>query len=59
MSEESLNRLLKSDVRIVNIGLIGFADDLEKSGASVVHVDWSPPRTTTPQIANLLAKLGA
>ena len=59
MSEESLRRLLGSELRIVNVGLIGFAEDLEKSGASVVHVAWSPPAVTNPRMAALLAKLGS
>lgn len=59
MSQDSLRRLLNSEVRIVNIGLMGFAEDLESSGASVVHVDWSPPAVTNPKMAALLAKLGA
>jgi len=58
MSQESLRQLLSSEVRVVNVGLIGFAQDLESSGAHVVHVAWSPPAVTNPRMADLLAKLG-
>ena len=58
MSEESLRQLLNSEVRVVNVGLIGFAQDLENAGASVVHVAWSPP-VANPKMAALLAKLGS
>ena len=59
MSQESLRQLLDTETRIVNVGLIGFAQDLESSGARVVHVAWSPPAVTSPRMADLLAKLGA
>lgn len=53
------DKLLRSEVRVVNIGLREFARDLENCGVSVVHVDWSPPPPTSPRIASLLAKLGS
>jgi FdrA protein len=53
------DKLLQSEVRVVNIGLVGFALDLERSKVPVVHVDWSPPAVRDPRIADLLAKLGA
>jgi hypothetical protein len=59
MPQDPLQQLLSGEVRVVNVGLIGFAHDLEKSGASVVHVDWSPPAVTDPKLSALLAKLGA
>ena len=59
MPQESLRQLLDTETRIVNVGLIGFAQDLESSGARVVHVAWSPPAVTNPRMADLLAKLGS
>lgn len=50
--------LLQSDLRVVNVGLRSFADDLTACEVAVVHVDWSPPAVTDPRIASLLAKLG-
>ncbi len=55
----SVQKLLKSGVRVVNIGLKGFAHDLEKQHAPVIHVDWSPPAKGDPKLRDLLAKLGA
>ena len=52
------DRLLASEVRVVNVGLREFADDLARCNVPVVHVDWSPPAVTDPRIASLLAKLG-
>jgi hypothetical protein len=36
--------LLAGPVRVVNIGLPGFARDLAANGAAVAQVDWAPPR---------------
>ncbi|GAB6188595.1 DUF1116 domain-containing protein [Marinitoga arctica] len=35
--------LFKEELKIVNIGLKSFYEDLKKQGANVVHVDWKPP----------------
>jgi hypothetical protein len=40
----SIDALLAGPVRIVNIGLEGFARDLAANGATVVQVEWKPPR---------------
>lgn len=52
------DKLLQSEVRVVNIGLRAFAQDMERCKVPVVHVDWSPPAVTDPRISSLLAKLG-
>jgi hypothetical protein len=52
------DKLLQSELRVVNIGLRGFALDLERCQIAVVHVDWSPPAVRDPRISSLLAKLG-
>jgi FdrA protein len=53
-----LDKLLQSEVRVINIGLKEFARDLESRKTPVVHVDWSPPAATNAKIALLLAKMG-
>ena len=50
--------LLSSDIKVVNVGLEGFAKDLRGCGIDVVHVDWAPPAGGDPEMAALLAKLG-
>ncbi len=50
--------LLKSPLRVVNVGLEAFSRDLEAQGVDVVQVDWSPPAGGDPRLADLLAKLG-
>ena len=45
--------LLAGPVRVVNVGLPGFARDLAANGAAVAQVDWAPPK------AELVAALQA
>ena len=45
--------LLEAGPRVVNLGLAGFADDLRRNGAPVVHVDWSPPGVSPEVLAAL------
>lgn len=40
----SIDALLAGPVRVINIGLEGFARDLAANGAPVVQVDWKPAR---------------
>ena len=40
----AIDGLLAGPVRVVNIGLEGFARDLAASGTGVVQLDWRPPR---------------
>lgn len=53
------DKLLQSEVRVINIGLGNFAVDLEARKTAVIQVDWSPPAVSDPRIASLLSKLGA
>lgn len=57
--ESDIGALLQSDIKVVNLGLESFADELEAAGVAVVHVDWSPPAGGDAELADLLAELGA
>jgi hypothetical protein len=59
MSEQTITDLLDQPLKVVNIGLESFADELAGEGAEVVHVDWAPPAGGDPILADLLSKLGA
>ncbi len=54
----AVDDLLRSPLRVVNVGLEAFARDLEAQGVDVVQVDWTPPAGGDPRLAELLAKLG-
>lgn len=51
--------LLSRPVKVVNVGLDRFAQELEGQGVPVVQVEWAPPAGGNPQLARLLAKLGS
>ena len=52
----SLASVLSQPLRVVNLGLEIFADELQAEGATVIHVDWRPP-AGGPGVAALLARL--
>ena len=59
MSEPEIEKLLKSPLKVDNVGLEAFARDLERQGVEVIDVDWRPPAGGDPGLAALLAKLGS
>ncbi len=54
-----MKSLLAGPVRVVNIGLPGFARDLAANGAPVVQLDWSPPAGGKPELLAALEKLSS
>ncbi len=58
MSGPDVKKLLEQPLKVINIGLEGFARDLDRRGVEVVHVDWTPPAGGDPELADLLSKLG-
>ncbi len=50
--------LLGQPVNVINVGLEGFAKELEGQGVAVTHVQWAPPAGGDAKMAALLAKLG-
>lgn len=53
----SIARWAKGPLRVVNIGLELFAEELRAEGVEVVHVDWQPPAGGNPRLAGLLERL--
>ena len=50
--------LLVKPVRVINVGLEGFATELRAQSVAVTHVEWSPPAGGDEKLAELLGKLG-
>ncbi len=50
--------LLEAPLKVVNMGLDTFADDLAAQDVPVARLDWSPPREMDAKLADLLKKLG-
>ncbi|NKB60010.1 MAG: hypothetical protein GKS00_27170 [Alphaproteobacteria bacterium] len=59
MTEDNKQKpdLLDAPLNVVNVGLEGFARELESNGVPTVHVDWSPPARGDAKLADLLSKL--
>lgn len=51
--------LLTSRLKVINIGISTFADDLRTQGAEVVSLDWKPPAGGDLDMLKLLEKLGS
>ena len=49
--------LFQEQLRVINVGLESFAQELERLGVPMVHVAWSPPAGGDPRKAALLAAL--
>ncbi|MGH3640172.1 MAG: DUF1116 domain-containing protein [Mycobacterium sp.] len=51
------NTLFRDELRVVNVGVATFHDDLERQDVRAVQVNWSPPRSYPPEIHAALAVL--
>ncbi|MFX1292987.1 MAG: fdrA domain protein [Promethearchaeota archaeon] len=49
--------IFNTELKIINIGIEMFADDLEKQNVNVIHVNWRPPAGGDIDILKLLEKL--
>ncbi|MEM9360619.1 MAG: hypothetical protein AAGB04_30960 [Pseudomonadota bacterium] len=58
MAKKAPKQLIGAPMKVVNVGLEMFANDLEKQGVQVVQVDWKPPANGNPELARILSKLG-
>lgn len=56
--KDQSTQLPQPTLRVINLGLERFADDLGAQHVEVVQVDWSPPAGGDPRLAALLEKLG-
>ena len=59
MTQDTANGLLNRPLRVINVGLERFAEDLAGQGVSVVQMDWSPPAGGNAELASLLSSLDA
>ncbi len=58
MNEEKTGtNLLREDLKVINIGLEIFHDDLENQGIEVLQVEWVPPAEGDRDLADILEKL--
>ena len=57
--KRSKKTILPAELKVVNIGISTFADDLRSQHVEVIHVDWRPPAGGDVEMLKLLEKLGA
>ncbi len=50
--------ILNQELKVVNIGIPAFADDLAAQGVDVVNVEWKRPAGGDEEMLKLLEKLG-
>ncbi len=50
----SINELFNKPLKIINIGLSTFKEDLQKNGNQVVHVDWNPSVITNVSMLKII-----
>jgi hypothetical protein len=55
---EKKKTILAEKLKVVNIGISTFADDLRSQEVEVIHVDWKPPAGGDIEMLKLLEKLG-
>lgn len=58
MSDETRAGLLNRPIKVINVGLDGFAKELSDRDVPVIQVQWSPPAGGDARMAELLSKLG-
>jgi hypothetical protein len=49
--------ILREEIKVINVGIVHFMEELEKQGVPIVHVEWSPPKEDDEEIENLLESL--
>ena len=52
-----MNQILQEDLNIINVGLKGFEQDMEKQGAAVCQVDWKPVAGGNRKILDALDRI--
>ena len=53
----SVNELFKTELKVVNLGLESFYDDLKGQKVPAIHVQWKPVAGGDKKMASLLGKL--
>ena len=57
--QDPIMQLLTQSPVVINVGLEGFATDLQSQDVAVTHLDWRPPAGGDAELANLLSLLGS
>jgi hypothetical protein len=52
-----INELFREKLKVINMGLESFNEDLKKQNTKTVQVDWKPPAGGNKKMLSLLDKL--
>ncbi len=52
-----VNELFKTELKVINMGLKSFSNELKHQGVTVLQVDWRPPAGGNPKMIELLNRL--
>ena len=52
-----INELFQQELKIINMGLESFNEDLKKQNIKTIRVDWKPPARGNEKMISLLDKL--
>ncbi len=59
MKVRPINELFRGELSVINMGLDGFAENLEHEGVAVARVAWKPPAGGNPKLVEMLSRLEA
>ena len=52
-----MKTLFQQDLKVVNVGLQGFADNIAAAGGNVTHLSWAPPAGADAALGWTLANM--
>ena len=58
MDVKKINELFSKELKVINMGLDSFADNLRKKEVAVLQMDWKPPAGGNKRLISLLERLG-
>jgi len=57
MDVKKINELFSKELKVINLGLDSFADNLRKEEVTVLQMDWKPPAGGNKRLISLLDRL--
>jgi len=54
-----IKKLFNTQLSVINVGVESFAEAIEEAGGAVTHLDWRPPGTGDPKVADALAYISS
>lgn len=54
MKQRKISDLFGKEIKVINLGLESFAEDLEKRQIPVIQMDWRPPAGGDKELISLL-----